>query len=73
MVSNEIYEELKRRKGSRSFSELIRDSLQNKKKTGEGLRKFYGILEGDTEYINIQKDSRRKWKEWETKTRREYA
>lgn len=70
MVSNTVYEALKSRKGDRSFSETILDVLGVKAstpavKTGEGLRKFLGVLKDDTEYDEIMRYSRKKWKDWE--------
>lgn len=69
MVSDRVYEELKKAKGKeRSFSEVILDNLEAAKarrKTGEGLKKFAGILEGDTEYDEVMKWLKKRWKEWD--------
>lgn len=66
MVSNAVYAELKRRKGSSSFSETIAGSLKNDKaKTVEELREVAGMLKGDTEYDEVMTYSRKKWKEWQ--------
>lgn len=54
MVADRVYEELKKMKGpDKSFTEVITealDSVKSKRKTGEGLKEFAGIFEGDTEY-----------------------
>lgn len=53
MVSNKVYEELKRIKGKdKSFSDVIAEALEArpKKKLGAALKEVAGILEGDTEY-----------------------
>ena len=54
MIADKIYEELKKAKGAdKSFTEVIAealDSAKSKRKTGEGLKEFAGIFEGDTEY-----------------------
>ncbi len=68
MISNDVYEELKMKKGSKSFSETIKEALdRNKIKTGKDLLPFVGILEGDIEYDEIMKKMKPKWKEWTDK------
>ena len=69
MVTNEVYDKLKKAKGERSFSTLITELMEPKKerKTIGGLRKFYGILKGDTEYDEIRKETKKRWKEWSKK------
>ena len=72
MVSNAVYEELKKAKGSdKSFSEVITEALEKAKpeeKTIGGLLKFAGILEGDIEYDEIRTLSKKRWKEWQDKS-----
>ena len=69
MIADRIYEELKKAKGKdKSFSEVIAEALEAAKKnrkTGEGLKEVAGILEGDTEYEEVKKYLKKKWKEWD--------
>jgi predicted CopG family antitoxin len=49
-VSNEVYELLSKRKGKKSFSEVIKESLcANKKKTD--IMKFAGIMKDEKEKL----------------------
>ncbi len=78
MVSNDIYEELKKRKGSKSFSETIRVSLYpNPKKArtlGELIDKCAGTLPSDDkEYDEVLKESRKMWDKWKKKLEREMS
>ena len=74
MISNEVYAELTRRKGDRSYSEVIKDSLEERRiKTGNDLKPFLGILEGDTEYDEVMKEVKKKWKEWDERLHKESA
>lgn len=54
MIADRVYEELKRLKGAdKSFTDVISEALgavKSRRKTGEGLREFAGIFEGDKEY-----------------------
>ncbi len=47
-VSNEVYELLLERKGKKSFSEVIKESLSPKEKRGD-IMKLAGILKEDKE------------------------
>lgn len=74
MISNDLYDELKKRKGDRSFSEIIKASLEQKKiKTGKDLLPFVGILEGDKEYDEVMDEAKVKWREWREKLEKESA
>ena len=74
MVSNSIYAELKKRKGDKSFSEIIKESLDGRKiKTGRDLLPFVGILKDDDEYDEIMKKTKKMWEEWAKKIKEEYA
>lgn len=53
MVSNKVYADLKKAKGSdKSFSEVIAESLETAKpkKTIGALMEFAGVFKGDKEY-----------------------
>ena len=70
MVSDKVYEDLKEAKGKdKSFSEVIAAALEGtKRKTlGELIRKHAGVLKGDTEYDDIMKWSKERWRKWRTK------
>ncbi|MBI2144304.1 antitoxin VapB family protein [Candidatus Woesearchaeota archaeon] len=71
MIADKLYAELKRLKGNdKSFSEVIAEALEKakpKERTIGGLLKFAGIFEGDTEYDEIRKWSKKRWKEWQDK------
>ena len=72
MVSNSVYEELKKLKGKedKSFSEVIIELISEKKqKTGYDLKKYFGVLKGDKEYEVIQKELKAGWARW----RKRYA
>ena len=68
MISDEIYGELKKIKYSMSFTETIKQLLENKKetkKTGAGLRDCLGLLsKDDKEYDRIMKGLRPMYKKW---------
>ena len=68
MVSNNVYESLKKmkEKENKSYSEVILEFLEKKeKKTGEGLRECLGILKGDEKYDKEWKENLRKgWDKW---------
>ena len=72
MIANKVYDELKRMKGEeKSFTDVIAEALEKakpKEKTIGGLLKFAGIFEGDTEYDEIRKWSRKRWKEWQDRS-----
>ncbi len=68
MVSDSVYLKLKRIKEIRneSFSEVINNSLENKKtKKMKDLREVYGLLKGDKEYDKEWKETLREgWSRW---------
>jgi len=72
MIADKVYEDLKKAKGKdKSFTDVIAEALEKAKpreKTIGGLLKFAGILEGDTEYDEIRKWSKKRWKEWQDKS-----
>lgn len=71
MIADKVYEELKKAKGvDRSFTDVIAEALEASKprKTIAGVLKYAGILKGDTEYDEIRKWSRKRWKEWQDRS-----
>ncbi|MBI2141659.1 antitoxin VapB family protein [Candidatus Woesearchaeota archaeon] len=71
MIADRIYEELKKAKGSdKSFSDVIGEALEasKPKKTIAGVLKYAGILKGDTEYDELMKWSKKRWKEWQDRS-----
>jgi len=64
MVSNEVYEELKERKANKSFSELFRELLHRRKKTGKELYKCIGLLGKERNDKETKKAVEKGWKEW---------
>ncbi len=78
MIANELYEELKRVKGSRSFSEVIKESLDGKPKKITSMRelcdRFAGIIpEDDREYDEALKASKKMWDQWQKRMEKELA
>ena len=69
MIADRIYEELRKIKGKdKSFSDVIANALEAKpRKTIAGVLKYAGVLKGDTEYDEIMKWSRERWRKWRTK------
>ena len=68
MVSNEVYEELKKLKTpeDKSFSEVIIELVREKRqKTGYDLKKHFGVLKGDKEYDEIKKELKKGWSRWQ--------
>ena len=68
MVSNSVYEELKKIKESenKSFSEVIVDLIVKKEgKTGRDLWKHFGVLKGDKEYDEVKKELKAGWRRWQ--------
>jgi|GEM_PF-4296710 len=67
MVSNAVYEGLKMRKGSRSFSETIEASINpSKKKTLKNLLdKCFGTVKDDKEFDELMPELKKMWKEWD--------
>ncbi len=71
MIANKVYADLKKAKGSdKSFSEVIAETLEasKPKKTIAGVLKHAGALKGDTEYDEIMKWSKKRWKEWQDRS-----
>ena len=77
MISNEVYDELKKRKGSRSFSETIKESLADRKEKTKTMKELfdrcYGLLKDDTEYGDLMKEAKKKWKEFDEQIRKSSA
>ena len=75
MISNDVYNELKRRKGDKSFSETISDLVSPPRKAatlGELIRNCAGLLPADdTEYDEVLKESKKKWDEWKERLEKE--
>ncbi len=59
-ISDDVYNELVRIKGKKSFSELFRELLRERKGNADALRHLYGIL-SEEEY----EEAKRKLKEIE--------
>ncbi|AFL95214.1 hypothetical protein CL1_1011 [Thermococcus cleftensis] len=53
-ISDDVYEELLRIKGKKSFSELFRELLRERKGNADALRHLYGIL-SEEEYRETRK------------------
>ena len=71
MIADKVYEELKRAKGKdKSFTDVIAEALEasKPKKTMAGLLKYAGVLKGDTEYDELMKWSKKRWKEWQDRS-----
>lgn len=71
MIADKVYADLKKVKGNdKSFSDVIAEALATKpaKTIGELIRKHAGALKGDTEYDEIMKWSKKRWKEWQGKS-----
>ena len=72
MIADKVYDELKRMKGEeKSFTDVIAEALEkakSKEKTMVGLLKHAGALKGDTEYDELMKWSRKRWKEWQDRS-----
>ena len=67
MVSNEVYDELKKLKTrqDKSFSEVIIGLVREKRqKTGHDLMMHFGVLKGDKEYGEIKKKLKAGWSRW---------
>ena len=75
MIADDVYEDLKRLKGrEKSFSGVIREALEasrSRRKLGSGLREVAGILEGDTEYDEVMKWSKKMWRKWDRRLNKE--
>ena len=67
MISNEVYNKLKRIKEKRneSFSNVLNSMIEDRpNKAYEALGKVVAVLKGDKEYDEIRKDMEKRWKEW---------
>jgi len=69
MISNEVYNELKRIKNKNSFTETIYSLMEKtKRKTGAGLRECLVLLDkNDKEYDKIMKELKILYKRWTQK------
>ena len=70
MISNDAYEKLKslKEKEDKSFSEVVIELVEDKgTKKMKDLKKYFGILKGDTEYDRVLKEVRKGWKRWTEK------
>lgn len=65
MIANEVYNELKTLKRNKSFSEVLKELLHaNTERKGSGLRRCFGILKKDKEWMDIERDLKKGWKSW---------
>lgn len=65
MISNEVYEDLKKAKDKESFSTLLKELINlRKEKTLEGLKEVAGLLKDDKEYYKIIRDIKKGWAKW---------
>tara|TARA_Y100000034_G_C6843047_1_gene381583 strand:- start:821 stop:1030 length:210 start_codon:yes stop_codon:yes gene_type:complete len=62
MISNELYEQLKKMKKDRSFTNLIKSKIQPKTNSDSILKKFYGKIPNfnDTYLKKLDKE----WEKW---------
>jgi predicted CopG family antitoxin len=68
MIANDLYDDLKKIKGERSFTETIKDALNGKRKTIGGLRKVMGTLpKEDMEYEKAMKELKPLYAKWTKK------
>jgi len=56
-LSNEAYEKLKSMKNEKSFSEVVVELIECKKKDKKNIMKFAGIFKDDKEWESIMKDT----------------
>lgn len=62
MISDELYERLKKMKNGRSFTNLIKSKLKPKINGKKLLKKFYGVMPNfDDSYL---KKLDKEWKKW---------
>ncbi|RLI75881.1 antitoxin [Archaeoglobales archaeon] len=54
-IADDVYEELIRIKGNRSFSEVIRELLKSRKGNAEALMKIFGVL-SEEEYMKVKSE-----------------
>lgn len=67
MISNDLYKELSKIKGERSFTEVIKDLMASKEHKGKDIYECFGLMKGtefDKEFKNTAKDIKRGWKNW---------
>jgi len=67
MISNDVYNKLKKIKGKDSFSEVMNSFIKKKnvRKTGEGLKECLGLLSvDDVEDKKIEKELKEGWARW---------
>lgn len=65
MIGNDVYKELKERKGERSFTEVIRALLdRDRPKTGRDLLKHFGTMKDDKEWDEVKKGIKKGWAGW---------
>lgn len=65
MISNTAYEELKKIKEDKSFSDVIVELTRKKEqKTGYDLKRHFGVLKGDEEYDKIIKELKPLYRKW---------
>ncbi|WP_297494968.1 antitoxin VapB family protein [Thermococcus sp.] len=65
-ISDDVYNELVRIKGKKSFSELFRELLRERKGNVDALRRLYGIL-SEEEYLEAKrklKDIEEEFEKW---------
>lgn len=55
-LSNEVYEKLRYLKYGKSFSEAIKELIENKKKGKNSVMDFVGIWKNDEYWENFKKD-----------------
>ncbi|MFH1401337.1 MAG: antitoxin VapB family protein [Nanoarchaeota archaeon] len=68
MISNDVYAELRKMKGEKSFSEVIRTLIRERNKpNGAELSKYAGSFKGDTEWDESKKMRDKGWKDWSKK------
>jgi len=56
-LSNDAYEKLKSIKNEKSFSEVVVELIECKKKNKKNIMKFAGIFKDDKEWEKIMKDT----------------
>ena len=53
-VSNEVYELLSKRKGKKSFSEVIKENLRSQEEKAD-IMNFAGVMKGDKQKLELLK------------------